>query len=121
VLKPMLEVLKASSRGQAKPRAFPAVQVSSVEQVKRLLLRSDAVSGSILWCLARELQQKELVVLGGAPWLHLDYGIVRLKDRPLTHHAMEFAELARAAQREVIEEEEGLLPQRRRRSSQPKR
>jgi DNA-binding transcriptional LysR family regulator len=115
VLKPMLDGMKTSSRGETRPRTFPSVQVSSVEQMKRLLLATDAVCGSILWCLSRELRERELVVVGSAPWLHLDYGIVRLKDRPLTHHAMEFAELARTAQREVIEEEEKLLPQLRRR------
>lgn len=109
VLKPMLEHIKSSARDDAAPRTFPSVQVSSVEQMKKLMLATDATSGSILWCLAKELENKELTVIGGAPWLHLDYGIVRLRDRPLTQYASEFAELARVAQPEVIAEEERLM------------
>jgi DNA-binding transcriptional LysR family regulator len=121
VLKPLLQSMKAGNRNDGMPRTFPSVQVSSVEQMKRLMLASDAASGSILWCIKTELENGQLVVVADAPWLHLDYGIVRLKDRPLTHHATEFAALARAAQREIIQEEEKLLPllRRRRRRSKP--
>jgi hypothetical protein len=77
--------------------------------VKRIVASSDAISASILSCVATELELGQLVLLGTAPWLHLHYGIVSLKGRPWTQAAEKFLEYVLKAERQAAAEEEHLL------------
>jgi hypothetical protein len=76
--------------------------------VKRILATSDAVSGSILSCIATELESGQFVILGTEPWLHLHYGIVSLRGRPWTQAAERFRELALEAEHEAAREDQRL-------------
>jgi DNA-binding transcriptional LysR family regulator len=128
LLDPMLTAHRTASRRGPAPRPFPSIQCDGLAAVKRILAASDAVSGSILSCIATELEAGQLVLLGTAPWLHLHYGIVSLRGRPWTKAAETFREYVLEAERAVAEEEKRLVarfgpgrPRQRRRSSAPPR
>jgi DNA-binding transcriptional LysR family regulator len=121
VLKPLLAAQRGGRDGTVPPPPLPAVRVSSVGQVIRMLQASDAVSASILSCIESELERRELVLLASPHWLLLEYGIVRLKNRPRGQHAMEFEELIRKAQAEAVEHEARLLSRYQRRKSRARR
>ena len=109
ILDPMLAAHRAASRRGAVPRPFPSIQCNGLAPVKRILATSDAVSGSILSCIATELETGQFVLLGTEPWLHLHYGIVSLKGRPWTQAAEKFREFVLDAEREAAREEERLV------------
>jgi len=109
ILDPMLAAHRAGApaRGNAPP--FPSIQCNGLAPVKRIVAGSDAISASILSCVAAELELGQLVLLGTAPWLHLHYGIVSLKGRPWTQAAEKFREFVLQAERRAAAEEEHLL------------
>ena len=74
-----------------------------------MLATSDAVSATILSCIAAELERGQFVLLGTAPWLHLHYGIVSLKGRPWTQAAEKLREFVLQAERQAAVEEAQLL------------
>ncbi|MCC7199914.1 MAG: LysR family transcriptional regulator [Gammaproteobacteria bacterium] len=109
VLDPLLAVQRsASPRGQL-PRAFPAIECSALAPLKRILANSDAISASILSCVSTELESGTFALLGTEPWLHLEYGVVSLKDRPATQAAEKFREFVMEAEVEACAEEERLV------------
>jgi DNA-binding transcriptional LysR family regulator len=109
VLDPMLAAHRAGAAMLKNALPFPAIQCTGLAPVKRILTSSDAVSASILSCVAAELELGQLVLLGTAPWLHLHYGIVSLKGRPWTQAAERFREYVLQAERQAAAEEERLL------------
>lgn len=109
ILDPMLAAHRARAQHLQQARPFPAVQCNGLAAVKQILRNSDAVSATILSCIARELEAGQLVLLGTAPWLHLHYGIVSLKGRPWTQAAEKFREYTLQAERRAAIEEETLL------------
>jgi len=109
VLDPMLAAHRASARRLRTSRPFPAIQCNGLAPVKQILSNSDAVSATILSCIASELERGQLVLLGTAPWLHLRYGIVSLKGRPWTQTAEKFREYVLQAERRAAADEEPLL------------
>jgi DNA-binding transcriptional LysR family regulator len=121
LLKPMLDSQRSRLQNPAQARPLPTVRVNAVGQMIRILQSSDAVSGSILSCIGPELERKELVLLASPAWLNLEYGIVRLKNRPRSQHAMELEELIRRAQIAAIQQEVTLLSRYQRRKARAKR
>jgi DNA-binding transcriptional LysR family regulator len=123
VLDPMLAAHRASEPRLKDALPFPAIQCNGLAPVKRILATSDAISASILSCIATELQSGQFVLLGTAPWLHLHYGIVSLKGRPWTQAAEKFRDFVLQAERQAAGEEEHLLeqfqPRAGKRSQQP--
>ena len=109
ILEPMLGQQRAAAAQRSGIRPFPLVQCNGLAPVRSMLLDSDAISASILSCIARELAAGDYVILGTEPWLHLNYGVVRLKGRPLTHHAQAFLELVLEAERHAASEERRLV------------
>lgn len=109
VLDPMLAAHRAGAAARKNALPFPAIQCNGLAPVKRILASSDAVSASILSCVATELELGQLALLGTAPWLHLRYGIVSLKGRPWTQAAEKFLEYVLQAERQAAAEEELLL------------
>ncbi len=83
---------------------FPAIQCNGLAPVKRILATSNAVSASILSCVASELERGQFVLLGTAPWLHLHYGIVSLNGRPWTQAAEKFCDFVLQAERQAAAE-----------------
>jgi hypothetical protein len=77
--------------------------------VKRIVRDCDAISASILTCIARELDSGEFVLLGTEPWLHLQYGIVSLRRRPWTQTATILRDYVIEAERAASAQERHLL------------
>lgn len=87
VLDPLLAAHRESLSRASAARPFPAIECNGLAPAKRIVAASDAVSASILPCIAEELDSGRFVLLGTAPWLFLQYGVVSLRDRPWTHTA----------------------------------
>ena len=125
ILDPMLAAHRASAPRLKDALPFPSIQCNGLAPVKRILATSDAVSASILSCIATELEGGQFLLLGTAPWLHLHYGIVSLKGRPWTQAAEKFREFALEAELEAAREEKRLIakfgPGRTRRRAGPAR
>jgi DNA-binding transcriptional LysR family regulator len=109
ILDPLLKAHRAGAAGRKDGRPFPAIQCHGLAPVKRILSTSDAVSASILSCIATELETGQFVLLGTEPWLHLHYGVVSLKGRPWTHAADKFREFVLQSERLAAAEEQSLL------------
>jgi hypothetical protein len=109
VLDPMLAAHRAGAASRKSALPFPAIQCNGLAPVKRILGSSDAVSASILSCVAAELELGQLILLGTAPWLHLHYGIVSLRGRPWTQAADKLRDFVLEAERRAAAEEEQLL------------
>lgn len=109
ILDPLLAAHRAASQRRPAARPFPSIQCNGLGPVKRILATSDAVSASILSCIATELETGQLVLLGTEPWLHLHYGIVSLKGRPWTQAAEKFRGFVLDAEREATLEETRLV------------
>jgi DNA-binding transcriptional LysR family regulator len=109
ILDPMLAAHRAAARHGAPAPPFPSVQCNSLAPIRRILATSDAVAGSILSCIAQDLESGALVLLGTEPWLHLQYGIVSLRGRPWTQAAERFREFVIEAEAEMAREEQRLL------------
>jgi DNA-binding transcriptional LysR family regulator len=109
VLDPMLAAHRAGAAARKSALPFPAIQCTGLAPVKRILTGSDAISASILSCVATELELGKLVLLGTAPWLYLQYGVVSLRGRPWTQAAERFREYVLQAERRAAAEEERLL------------
>jgi DNA-binding transcriptional LysR family regulator len=126
LLDPLLAAHRASWSRSGAPRPFPAVECNGMEPMKRIVASSDLVTASILPCIADELAQGTLQLLGGEPWMHLHYGIVSLRGRPWTQAAEAMRELVLEAEQAATKLGEQLLerhdPDRRRhKSNRPRR
>jgi DNA-binding transcriptional LysR family regulator len=99
VLDPLLAANREASLRTASPRPFPAIECNGLEPVKRIVATSDAVTATLLSCIAHELDSGEFVVLGTEPWMHLHYGIVSLLGRPWTQAAEAMRELVLDAEK----------------------
>ncbi|MBS0319716.1 MAG: LysR family transcriptional regulator [Proteobacteria bacterium] len=79
VLGPMLAARPAAAAGPSRP--VPAIELASVAAAQRVLVASDAIAPLTLSCVGDALERGILTVLGGEPWLHVNYGIVALNDQ----------------------------------------
>ncbi len=109
LLEPMLQAGRKFAGPKSTPRAFPSLECNVVATVKRLVENSDAVTALTLSCMAAELQQQRLALLGTQPWLSLCYGIVSLKVQPMSSAALRFRDFVVQAQAEVAPAEAALL------------
>lgn len=109
LLEPMLRAGRKLAGRKAAPRAFPSLECNVVATVKRLVEGSDAVTALTLSCMAAELQQQRLALLGSQPWLSVRYGIVGLKGQPMSSAAMRFREFIVEGEGAVAAEEEKVL------------
>ncbi|HEX9207026.1 MAG TPA: LysR family transcriptional regulator [Steroidobacteraceae bacterium] len=105
VLDPMLLAHRAAAGKLATPRPFPSIECNGLAAVKRIIATSDAVSASILSCIATELESGQFVLLGTEPWMHLQYGIVSLRGRPWTQTAAKLRGYVIDAERDASVEE----------------
>ena len=108
VLQPMLATRRsADARHPGSP--FPALEVSSLHAVKKVLLASDAIAPLTLSCVADELARGTLAPLATEPWLFTGYGIVRLKGHAPGAAAVRFCECVREAEAALVREESQLV------------
>jgi DNA-binding transcriptional LysR family regulator len=110
---PVLDQLLAAQHtafGASSPKhAFPAIECSDLTTVKRIVENSDAITAVSLTCVADELERGRFIALCTAPWLHLSFGVVSLKGRPLTQAAEKFRSLVLDVERDVAREDEQLV------------
>ena len=88
--------------------AVSAIECNGLAPVKRIVAASDAVSASILPCIAEDLDSGRFVLLATEPWMHLQYGVVSLRGRPWTQTADTLRDLVLEAEREATELERAL-------------
>jgi DNA-binding transcriptional LysR family regulator len=109
LLDPLLATKRASPDQTVAGRAFPSSTCNSLSTVKRIVERSDAITGLTLSCIAAELEAGTWAMLAAAPWLHTHYGVVSLKGRPMTQAAEKFKEIVLETESAVTLEEQQLL------------
>jgi DNA-binding transcriptional LysR family regulator len=97
----------ARERGVA-ARAFPAVECNALDAVLQMVRNSETIMAAALPGIARELERGELVLLGTESWLHLRYGIVKLKAQACSAAAESLLGFVREAERAAAREEERL-------------
>lgn len=109
ILEPMRAAQRKSPNRLAVSRAFPAAECNSLSVVAHIVRNSDAIMAVTLPCIAFELESRQLVVLGSEPWLFVQYGLVRLKGRPMEAVAEKLIEFVLEAERATSVQEERLI------------
>jgi DNA-binding transcriptional LysR family regulator len=108
MLDPLLAAHREISSRSSTTRPLPAIECNGLAPAKRIVAASDAVSASILPCIAEELDSRRFVLLATEPWLYLHYGVVSLRDRPWTHTADTLRSFVLEAESDVTELERRL-------------
>jgi DNA-binding transcriptional LysR family regulator len=103
VLEPMLAAQREAVARQEMPHPFPAIECNGLEPLKRMVVTSDLVTATILPCIAEELEQGTLQLLGTESWMHLQYGIISLRGRPWTQAAETMRDLVLESERAATE------------------
>lgn len=109
VLEPIRAALRRFTDQAGAPRVFPALEFNSLDAVKRIVLGSDALTVAPLACVADELEDGRLLLLGSEPQMASRYGVVKLKSQPLTAAGARFREYVLEAERTLTEQEQQLL------------
>ena len=109
LLAPMLAAKTKSADATSLARPFPSIECNVVSAVKRVVEDSDVLTALTLSCVATELQDRRLTLIGSEPWMAVHYGVVSLKDRPMSSAAARLREFVVAAEAAVTMEEEALL------------
>jgi DNA-binding transcriptional LysR family regulator len=109
VLAPMRAAQRTAREQGVLARSFPAVECNALGVVMQIVRNSDAIMVATLPSVSRELESGELALLGSEPWLHLRYGIVRLKGESLGVAAENLVEFVREAERATTHDEERLV------------
>jgi len=109
ILEPIRAAQRRSPDATAADRAFPAIEFNSLDAVKQVVLGSDALVVAPPTCVAHELENGQLVVLGSEPYLTSAYGIVKLRSQALTAAAARFREYLLEAERSLVVREQELL------------
>lgn len=111
MLEPLRAVQRKSVDSEAGMRSFPALECNSLSVISQVVLNSDAVMAATLTSIATELESGRITVLDWEPWLSTHYGIVKLKNHPLTSASARFREYILEAERAATLEEERLRAQ----------
>ena len=85
------------------------MECNVVSAVKRVVEGSDGFTALTLSCMATELQDRRLTLIGSEPWMSVHYGVVSLEDWPLSSAAARLHEFVLDAKAAVTLEEEELL------------
>ena len=109
LLAPMLSAKAESADGASLARPFPTIECNVVSAVKRVVEGSDALTALTLSCMATELLDRRLALIGSEPWMSVHYGVVSLKDRPMSSAAARLREFIVEAEAAVTLEERQLL------------
>jgi DNA-binding transcriptional LysR family regulator len=109
LLAPMLSARTKSTDGASLSRPFPTIECNVVSAVKRVVEGSDALTALTLSCMAAELQDRRLTLIGSEPWMSVHYGVVSLKDRPMSSAAARLRKFVVEAEAAVTLAEEKLL------------
>ncbi|MBP7369987.1 MAG: LysR family transcriptional regulator [Arenimonas sp.] len=106
LMNPILDIWKNIPEQERPP--IPAIECSSVSIAKRLILETDMIGAMPLSSAISEIESGEIRPISAEPWMHLNYGIVYLKDQPLNEHAKAFIEILKEKQFAMDMQEERL-------------
>lgn len=109
ILQPMLVAHRRATRSRTQNPPFPAIESATLAALKKMVRGSDMIAVVSLACIRDELLDGSLVLLASVPWLHLKYGLVRLKSHPMSPAALRLRELVLEAERRVVAEEPTLI------------
>jgi DNA-binding transcriptional LysR family regulator len=109
LLAPMLSAKAKSADRTSLSRPFPTIECNVVSTVKHVVEGSDALTALTLSCMATELLDRRLVLIGSVPWLTVHYGVVSLKDRAMSSAAARLREFIVEAEAAATLEERHLL------------
>jgi DNA-binding transcriptional LysR family regulator len=109
LLAPMLSAKAESADAASLARPFPTIECNVVSAVKRVVEGSDALTALTLSCMATELLDRRLALIGSEPWMSVHYGVVGLKDRPMSSAAARLREFIVEAEAAATLEERQLL------------
>ncbi len=112
ILQPMLTSQRRSADRSAASRPFPSLDSATLAGIKQMLANSDMIAVLPLTCVQAELQRGEIAVLSSEPWLHLNYGVVRLKSHPLSPAANRLLEFLHEAEQAVSADEQAMIARR---------
>jgi DNA-binding transcriptional LysR family regulator len=105
----MLSAKAELADGESPTRPFPTIECNVVSAVKRVVEGSDALTALTLSCMATELRDRRLALIGSEPWMSVHYGVVGLKDRPMSSAAARLREFIVEAEAAVTLAERQLL------------
>jgi hypothetical protein len=106
VLKPILDARRATSARDAKPSPpFPAVQCPTAQLAVRIVANSNAFTFASLGMVRNELERGEIVPLFPAPWLRVDWGLVRSRKRSMSPAMNALAEELQRTYSDVLRQE----------------
>jgi DNA-binding transcriptional LysR family regulator len=109
----VLEPIRAAQRRAANPaavtRRFPAIECNIHSVLTQVVLETDVIMTSTLPRIRAELDSGQLTLIKSEPWLLTRYGIVTLRNHPLSTASARFRELILEAERGFCGEEEALL------------
>ena len=108
LLDPLLAAHREGSLRLPSARPFPAIVCNGLAPVKRIVAASDAVSASILPCIAEDLDSGRFKLLATEPWMHLHYGVVSLRGRPWTQASEVLRDFVLEAEHEATQLEQRL-------------
>lgn len=103
LMNPILAIWKNIPESERHP--IPAVECSSVSIAKQLTRETDMVGAMPLSSAASEIERGELIPLSAEPWMHLNYGIVHLKEKPLNQQAQAFIRILKEMQNAMDSQE----------------
>jgi len=104
-LEPIRKVQRRMPDAAGVQRVFPAIEFNSLGAVRKIVLGSDTLMVAPLACIADDLASGRLVVLGSEPFITVHYGIVKLRNQPLTTVGARFREYTLEAERALTDRE----------------
>ena len=109
LLAPMLAARRKAVGRESAAHAFPSVEWNVLPSVKRIVEGSDAITALTMSCMAAELKDKRLALIGSKPWLSTRYGVVSLKGHPMSSAAARFRDFVVDAEAVMALEEDKAL------------
>lgn len=105
-LKPLLAARRSPAAGDARPAPpFPAVQCPTPHIAAGVVADSDTITFATLGMVRDALERGELVPLFHAPWMSLEWGLVRSRKRPMSPAMGALADEIKRVHAEVLREE----------------
>lgn len=98
--------LVTSSVPERMGRLSPDIRVDTFDLVRSIVLESEALGLALPSQIAEDLEAGRLVCLPvAAPWLHTNYGFIRLKNRTPSPAAVAFMDIVRSLEQEILDKE----------------
>ena len=106
VLKPILASRRPPSlHGGISPPTFPAIECPTIHFAKGIVASTNAFTFASLGMVRAELERGQIVPLLEAPWIRVEWNIVRLRKRRASPAMDAFVEAVQRAHAEVLREE----------------